>query len=154
MYNYLIILTGIMTMAFNVHCKPSSMDKTSAVDMINHENIKIYPFGSKIEGEDYDYETGGVVDFGESGFNNIIVRYADGNPSGKIYTTDVYWQHPSNGLLLGSYITASTGHFCNFDVLEATIKTRMRGPNDLYFVYHTGSSSVGSINFDWFYLSL
>ncbi|GAB6018457.1 hypothetical protein CHUAL_013983 [Chamberlinius hualienensis] len=175
MYNCFIKLALVMTLSLNVYCMSSSMDKSTVMDKSNQQHLKIHPFGSTIEAEDFDYTNGASlsscsddskritnlvdstivgyfgVDFGD-GANKLLIRYGDGHVPGTIFTTSIYWQHPSDTFLLGSFNTTSTGGSCTYTILEAPIYTSLRNLNDIYFLF-SGSISVSAYEMDWFSLS-
>ncbi|GAB6023790.1 hypothetical protein CHUAL_008541 [Chamberlinius hualienensis] len=139
----------------------------------------VYPFGSVIPGENFDYSTGAWkqttcdggytvasylvnrrilgyygVDFGPSGFNTIKINYSNGEDSVNTFFVEVYLQHPDNKRLLGSFYVTPTGNWCTFvPITISSVSTNAYGVNDLYFMFYTSSSTVGAMNLDYFSLA-
>ncbi|GAB6023789.1 hypothetical protein CHUAL_008540 [Chamberlinius hualienensis] len=143
------------------------------------ESRGVYPFGSIIPGENFDYSNGAWkqttcdggytvasylvdgrilgyygVDFGTAGFNQIQINYSNGEDSVNTFFVDVYLQHPDNKRLLGSFYVTSTYNWCTFvPITISSVSTNAYGVNDLFFLFHTSSSIVGAMNLDYFSLA-
>ncbi|GAB6023788.1 hypothetical protein CHUAL_008539 [Chamberlinius hualienensis] len=149
---------------------------TNKIDYVKSRGV--YPFGSIIPGENFDYSNGAWnettcdggytvasylvdgrilgyygVDFGTAGFNRLQINYSNGEDSVNTFFVEVYQQHPDNNILLGSFDVTSTGNWCTFKLITiSSVTTKVKSTNDLYFVFHTSSTSVGAMNLDYFIL--